>query len=253
MMLEKHFSKVQFVPEASPDLKKPLIITDKRMPLPAKNKLKTIGNPVFLQTDQLVYKSISGHPDIFMCQGDEGLVVAPGLPSEILKPVDDTGIRVIKGLVDPGKTYPESARYNVVVTNSLIIHNLKITDPAIFETFPGRRHLHVNQGYTRCNLLALGNDHFITSDRGIERALSAEGKVVLYADPASVRLKGQKHGFLPGCCGIYQDQVLIAGSLNHHPQKVKIIAFIEMAGYSVQELYKGELTDVGGIFIFPGN
>jgi len=253
MMLEKHFSKVHFVPETSVDQKKPLIITDKRMPLPAKNMLKTIGNPVFLQTDLLVYKSISGHPDIFICQGDDGLVVAPGLPSEILKPLADTGIRVIKGLVDPGKTYPESARYNAVVTPDFIIHNLKITDPVIFETFPGRKHLHVNQGYTRCNLLALGNDHFITSDHGIERTLRKEGKMVLFADPAPVRLKGQKNGFFPGCCGIFRDKVLIAGSLNHHPQKSDILDFIETAGMEIHELFTGELTDVGGISVIQGD
>ena len=253
MMLEKHFSKVQFVPEASVDQKKPLIITDKRMPLPAKNMLKTIGNPVFLQTELLVYKSISGHPDIFICQGDEGLVVAPGLHSEILKPLADYAIRVINGLVDPGKTYPESARYNAVVTPDFIIHNLKITDPVIFETFPGRKHLHVNQGYTRCNLLALGNNHFITSDHGIERALRQEGKMVLFADPAHVRLKGQKNGFFPGCCGIFRDEILVAGSLNHHPQKSEILDFIEMTGLKVRELFAGELTDVGGIIVIPGN
>lgn len=252
-MLEKHFSKVLFVPEVSTQQKKPLIITGKQMPLPAKNTLKTIGYPVFLQTDQLVYKSISGHPDIFICQGDEGLVVAPGLPSEILKPLADTGIRMIKGLVDPGKTYPESARYNAVVTPDFIIHNLKITDPVIFETFPGRKHLHVNQGYTRCNLLALGNDHFITSDHGIERALRQVGKMVLFADPAPVKLKGQKNGFFPGCCGIFRDEVLIAGSLNHHPQKSDMLDFIETAGMEIRELFAGELTDVGGIIVIPAN
>jgi len=252
-MLENKFSKVEFLVQFSLDPGRALIITDKRLPLPAKNMLKTIGNPVFLQTDQLVYKSISGHPDIFICQGDEGLVVAPGLPAEILKPLADNGIRVINGLVDPGKTYPESARYNAVVTPDFIIHNLKITDPVIFETFPGRKRLHVNQGYTRCNLLALGNNHFITSDHGIERALRQEGKMVLFADPAPVRLKGQKNGFFPGCCGVYRDEVLVAGSLNHHPQKSGILDFIEMAGLKVRELFAGELTDVGGIIVIPGS
>ena len=171
MMLEKHFSKVEFVPEVTPDLKRPLILIDKRIPLPAKNILKTIGKPSFLHTDLLVYKSISGHPDIFMCQGEEGLVVAPGLPPENLKSLIDAGVRVITGKSDPGKIYPGSARYNAVVTREFIIHNLKITDPAIPETFPGRKLLHVNQGYTRCNLLELDINHFITSDKAIEKVL----------------------------------------------------------------------------------
>lgn len=251
MMLEKHFNNVEFVPEVSPDLKRPLILIDKRLPLPAKNILKTIGKPSFLHTDFLVYKSISGHPDIFMCQGEEGLVVAPGLPPETLKSLIDAGVRVIIGKNGPGNTYPESARYNAVVTSEYIIHNLKITDQAIPETFPGRKLLHVNQGYTRCNLLELDISHFITSDKAIEKVLLSENKEVLFVDPQPVRLKGQKYGFFPGCCGIFYREVLIAGSLKYHPQEMEIINFIESAGFKVRELYDGALFDVGGIFIFP--
>jgi hypothetical protein len=248
-MLEKHFSKVEFVPEVSPDQKRPLIIADKRLPLPAKNALKSLGEVHLLQTDLMVYKSISGHPDIFMCQGIDCLVVAPGLPAEILTRLTEAGIRLITGQSNPGKVYPDSARYNAVVTDEFIIHNLKISEPAIFRAFPGRRHLHVNQGYTRCNLLALKNDHFITSDRGIEKALLAENKTVLFVDPSTVILRGQKYGFFPGCCGILNNEVLINGSLKYHPQGGEIRDFINNSGLVFRELFDGVLTDVGGIFV----
>ncbi|MHC1777361.1 MAG: elongator complex protein 3 [Lentimicrobium sp.] len=250
IMLEKHFSKVEFIPEAQPGQERRLIITDKKLPLPAKNALKTIGELQTLENHGFVYKSISGHPDIFMCQGAEGLVVAPGLPEGMVEALHQKGISVITGNSNPGKVYPESARFNAVVTGEFIIHNLKITDPAIFRTFPGRRHLHVNQGYTRCNLLVLNDDYFITSDRGIEKALTAEGKTVLFVDPSPVKLKGQKYGFFPGCCGLYDDEVLINGSLKHHPQEEIIGDFIKNAGYGFTELYNGLLMDVGGIFVF---
>jgi len=249
-MLENHFKKVEFfVEDLSPEVK-PLIVTDKKLPLPAKNTLKTFAELQFLQTEKIVYKSIGGHPDIFLCQGIEGIVVAPSLPQEILVHLGYAGVQVVKGISDPGKTYPDSARYNAVVTADLIIHNLKITDPAIFKTFPGRKHLHVNQGYTRCNLLALDDNHFITSDHGIEKALLAEGKLVMFADPAPVKLKGQKYGFFPGCCGILNGEVIIAGSLTFHPDGEQIREFINDSGLNIRELYQGPLTDVGGIFCF---
>ena len=249
-MLEKHFAKVNFSLVGEDEAIMPLIITDKRLPLPGKNALKTMGHPVYLQTNGLVYKSIGGHPDIFMCGSDEGLVVAPGLPVEIRKKLQGAGIRLITGKSDPGKVYPDSAIYNAVVTRDYIIHQLKITDPVIFETFPGRKLLHVNQGYTRCNLLAIGSSHFITSDKGIEKVLLTEGKEVLHVDPRPIRLYGQKHGFFPGCCGVFNDELLISGSLNHHPDKSEITSFIHGAGLAIYELFPGELTDVGGIFIF---
>ncbi len=249
-MLEKHFGKVKFSVVDEGEATLPLILTDKRLPLPAKNALKTLGHPVFIQTRGLVYKSIGGHPDIFMCTGDEGVVVAPGLPAEIKEKLNEVEIRLFTGQSNPGNTYPDSAIYNAVVTSDCIIHNLKITDPVIFEAFPGRKHLHVNQGYTRCNLIPLGTMHFITSDKGIEKVLLDEGKEVLYVDPLPVSLYGQKHGFFPGCCGILNDKLLISGSLDHHPDQEAIASFIKQAGLAVHELFSGELTDVGGIFIF---
>jgi hypothetical protein len=177
-------------------------------------------------------------------------VSAPALPEEILVNIGYAGVNVVTGISDPGKSYPDSGRYNAVVTSELIIHNLKITDPAIFKTFPGRKHLHVNQGYTRCNLLALDDNRFLTSDRGIEKALMAEGKKMLFVDPAPVKLKGQKYGFFPGCCGILNGEVLIAGSLTYHPEGEQIREFINVSGLTIRELYQGPLTDVGGIFCF---
>ncbi|MBW6492646.1 MAG: radical SAM protein [Lentimicrobium sp.] len=249
-ILEEYFSKVEFIPELSPDQNRPLIITDKKLPLPAKNTLKTYGELVLLQTKNLVYKSINGHPDIFMCQGRDTVVVSPDLPPEILASIKAKKAKVTSGKTNPGRVYPDSARYNAVVTNEFIIHNLKITDPAIFEAFSDRKHLHVNQGYTRCNLLALDENHFITSDRGIEKVLSNEGRSVLYVDPASVRLRGQKHGFFPGCCGLTDNELMIAGSLAQHPGGDKIKTFINEAGFNIRELYNGPLIDVGGIFFF---
>lgn len=252
-MLETHFSLVEFYEMESDVHEKPLIITDKRTPLPVKNALRNRGRLVLLSTENMVYKSISGHPDIFICAGQEAVVMAPGLPEEIKKALSEYGIPVIRGSADPGKTYPASARYNAVITPEYIIHNLKITDPVIAETFKDRKQLHVNQGYTRCNLLALNGNRFITSDRGIEKVLLQKGKTVFYVDPAPVRLHGQKHGFFPGCCGILDSEVLIAGNLKFHPQGEEISAFIQSAGYSVQELYNDPLTDVGGIIFFTSS
>ncbi len=249
-MLESHFIKVEFVVDDIPKSELPLIITDKRLPLPAKNALKNIGNPQYLQPDGFVYKSISGHSDIFMCKSDEGLVVAPGLPDEIRDKLSNAGVRFFIGESNPGKVYPDSARYNAVVTSEFIIHNLKITDPVLFEAFPGRKHLHVNQGYTRCNLIPLDKNTFITSDKGIEKVLIAEGKEVLYVDPKPVKLRGHKYGFFPGCCGVLNDELLISGSLAFHPDKERIETFIRVSGFRMRELYQGELTDVGGIFCF---
>lgn len=249
-MLQQHFEKVEFFEEDLSSEQKLMVIVDKKMPLPAKNSLKSFADVHFLETEGMVYKSISGHPDIFLCQGREGIVAAPSLPEDIRVYIERSGFSVFSGYSSPESVYPGSAKYNAVVTDQMIIHNLKITDPSIIDAFPDREQVHVNQGYTRCNLLALNNDTFITSDRGIEKTLALRGKRVLFAEPESIKLKGQKHGFFPGCCGLYKGKVLINGALSFHPQGEQIRLFILESGWEVQELFKGQLFDVGGIFVF---
>lgn len=250
-MLESHFKNVEFKREQENSFNLPLILGDKRMPLPAKNCLKQSGRLTLLQSDPGVYKSISGHPDIFICAAEDKVVVSPGLPLHIVQGISDLGYKVITGMNYPGRSYPSSAVYNAVITDNYLIHNLKITDPVIIKTFNDRKQLHVKQGYTRCNLLPLNSHALITSDRGIEKALNGEGMDVLFVDPSPITLKGQKHGFFPGCCGILYDQVLITGSLNYHPQKEEVVNFIASNGMKIKELFDGKLTDVGSILTFP--
>lgn len=249
-MLLKHFRKVTFTLEILKDQFSPLIIADKRIPLPAKNALRNMGELILLEESFSLYKSIAGHPDIFICPAGDQIIVSPDLAEGIILKFESYGYKVIRGSKPPGKTYPESARYNCTVTENLLIHNLKITDLTVVETLNKRKQVHVNQGYTRCNLISLSEDMFITSDRGIEKTLINEGKDILWVDPSPVLLKGQKHGFFPGCCGVLDDKLLICGSLDFHPQGMQVIDFIERAGLKVKELFKGKLTDVGSIFTF---
>ncbi len=249
IMLEKHFKKVVFEQIQTVVDTRPIIIADKRTPLPAKNALKQLGTLTLIESDPSVYKAIAGHPDIFICQGNDAVVVSPSLPENIVQQLELRNYKINRGTALPGKTYPASAIYNAVVTDDLMIHNLKITDHTILEVFSSRKAVHVNQGYTRCNLLPLIRG-FITSDRGIEKTLTVEGFNVLYVDPTPVVLKGHKHGFFPGCCGVMDDTILICGSLNYHSQAGELRDFIASAGMKVHELFDGKLTDVGSILVF---
>lgn len=248
-MLLEYFPEVTFEVKEE-DSSGKLFIVDKKLPLPAKNKLRNLGKLIEVQTDNVVYKTISGHPDIFFCYIDGKIITAPCIINDYTSKISSKPVDVTAGYENPGISYPDSAKYNAVVTAELLIHNLKITDKRILENCEGKRHIHVNQGYTRCNLLPLDSTSFLTSDRGIERTLKRENLDVLYVDPIPIVLKGQKHGFFPGCCGIDGKTVYIVGSLQYHPQKDEITEFLSSKGLIINELFDGKLTDVGGILIF---
>jgi len=225
-----------------------LIIIDKKIPDQTKASLRKYGDLLEMETNGIVYDAISGHPDVFFCQAGDVLLADPKRGYAEIKKYDkwEKG-RIISGHQPLGDRYPETARYNAVVTENCLIHNLEITDRSILMFCSQKEHIHVEQGYTRCNLLALKNDHFITSDKGIEKTLTQKNKKVLFVDPKGIELPGYPHGFFGGACGIWNNKVFVIGELGFMDHSYKIREFINHLNYEIIELYKGPPFDGGGI------
>jgi hypothetical protein len=248
-----------------------LIIIDDRISPEAKNKLFAYGELMELKTDGITYPAISGHPDIFFCQGPGYLIVAPNLPEQYLASLWSHGIEFISGELPVGREYPASAHYNAVATDSFLIHNFRTTDFMITRTHEDLHLIHVDQGYTRCNLLPLKDNCFITSDEGIFKVLqgchlpdisasvksqssnnqtsykAAKGCHLCYVSPLGILLPSFPHGFFGGCCGVWNDIVFINGSLKHLPDGEKVRDFLSNLDYQIIELYDGPLVDIGSI------
>ncbi|MBQ2852266.1 MAG: radical SAM protein [Bacteroidales bacterium] len=232
----------------------PTIIADSRMPEEAKKNLKKLGNVLFINPTSVTYNSIASHPDIFFFQKDDALIYAPNAPKRIIKELKKRKIKLIEGKKEVGKKYPETVPYNAVGIGNLLIHNLKHTDETILSSY--ENHINVNQGYTRCNLLALNEKAFITSDLAISRQLSAVNSQsqsstvkVLYIDPKQIKLEGQKNGFFPGCCGVWKNNLIVCGSTKNLKEKTELDKFLKDNNFNLIELYDGELIDVGSIFL----
>lgn len=223
------------------------IIADKKIPLEAKARLSKMGDILFIQTTGITYPAISGHPDIYFCKTEKSLIVAPNTPAKIILELNDQKISLLKGKNNVCSKYPQSAHYNALVTDKYLIHNLKHTDPILLESCAHLEKLDVKQAYTRCNVIALNNDRFITSDRGIEKTLRHKGSEVLFVNPKGILLPGFEHGFFGGCCGIFENKIFFIGSLNHFHEGEKVRKFL--IDYEIIELYDGPLFD-GGSLIF---
>jgi hypothetical protein len=224
-----------------------LILADKRIPKQALVHLKKHGEALEFETSTITYQAISGHPDIFFCQTENELVVAPNLPENMKQKLVQSAISFREGKGRVGSKYPQTAAYNCVVTEKFLIHNTALTDGEIINKLGGHEKIDVKQGYTRCNLLALKNDRFITSDKGIKSALKHRGLEVLFVNPKGILLPGFTHGFFGGTCGILQDKVFFIGNLSHFPEGEKVRQFL--SSYEIIELYDGPLVD-GGSLIF---
>lgn len=224
-----------------------LIIIDKKIPEEAKIKLSGYGDLLELETIGITYDAISGHPDIFFSVLNNDLIVAPNLPQKFREALKKHGISYHLGEQTVGKKYPESSIYNIVSTSQFLIHNLKHTDLAVKDLAMGLDQIHVEQAYTRCNLIALKNERFITSDKGIEKALKKHSLEVFYANPDGIILPGFKNGFIGGCTGISGNQLFLIGSLHHYSLGDKLRKQINAWGYEVVELYNGPVFDGGSV------
>lgn len=225
-----------------------LIIIDKRIPEPAKQRLKKYGRLLELETKGITYQAISGHPDIFFTLMEKKLIVAPNIPDNYLRELKKSNVDFEMGYGAVGKRYPQSAAYNAVVTDQWIVHNAKITDPKIIETAGAREYLHVNQGYTRCNLIFLSKGVAVTSDAGIQQMLQSKGVEVLFFDSGSVVLPKFAHGFFGGASGLLGKRLFLLGNPDLHPDGGKLRVFATKAGLEIVCLCDGPLYDGGGIF-----
>lgn len=223
-----------------------LILTNNSLPLQAIDKLNSFGKIILLKTKDIVYPAISNHPDIFCCPVGDELIVAPNLPDIFKKKLYDSGVEFREGVKKVEDKYPNTAIYNVVVTDRFIIGNKNVMDISLLNLVSARKLIHVNQAYTRCNLLPLPGERFITSDARIFKQLKNNNLDVLFVEPKGIVLKGFKNGFFGGCCGVESKRVFIVGSLDYFPEGEKVKAFLK--DFDIVELYDGPLLDVGSIF-----
>ena len=230
-----------------------LIFGDARLPQPTKQKLSAVGTFVPFMTENLVYEAIAGHPDIFFCQDGNKLVVAPNLPEKYFHLLKQHSISFTKGVSALKNKYPGTARYNAVVSKRYLIHHPTLSDPELLNTFKEKKVIPVKQGYVRCNLLPLKNEVFITSDKGILKALQKASLEVHYFSPEGIYLQGFQHGFLGGCLGLLNDTIFITGRLSTYPEGKRLSHLLTGLGYRIEELHDGPLVDGGGIFFFEEN
>jgi len=228
-----------------------LIIVSKDISYCALKKLEKYGEVVLFETQGITYNAIQNHPDIFLFQLNASTAIfAPNIPENFLNNIAISGLHVIKGEKPVGSTYPQTAIYNAVLTAHYLIHNLSITDNIIKQNCRDVLQLNVHQGYVRCNLVALPNNTYITSDSGVFKTLKNAGLPALYVNSENIVLKGFSHGFFSGCCGVSKEYFFITGFLKYFSEKSDIEQFIEDAQLQLVELSSEKPVDIGSILIF---
>lgn len=225
-----------------------LAIIDYRTSDKAIGKLETFADVLLFRAPKLVMPPLEGHPDIFIFQDAEHLIVAPNTPAYVIDKMIAHGIDFHFGESEVKLSNDSSTYYNCVSTTSHFIHNLKKTDPVIQKLNKDKKQIHTRQAYTRCSLTSLSSDRFITSDKNIAKVLIHEGLQVLFVNPESIELPGFRHGLFGGTNGIFDGRIFFNGNLAFSDPDSRIRNFINETGLEIIQLHDGPLFDGGSIF-----
>lgn len=182
----------------------------------------------WIKRSRYTYDPVCSHPDIYLCS------LGPGRPIFFGDPVK------------LGPAYPQNIIYNAACTGNFFIHNLKFTAPELLRRADFMEHIHVSQGYAKCNIVVVDETSIITSDHGIFNACH-EKLDVLLIESGHVKLPGFPYGFLGGASGRIGKTILFHGNLEEHPDCKKIAAFIKDRDLKLKYFTEYELTDIGSV------
>lgn len=227
------------------------VIVDYRIDVLEKVSLENLGYEVLAcPPNNNLYEAVCGHPDMLLhfLDGDS-VVVHCSMEEGFIKSLKLLGFNVFLSGMSLEKCYPGNVGLNAVSLNDFFIHNLKYTDSVILDNTKCKKLINVKQGYSKCSTAIINNYAVMTSDRGICKALRCEGIDVLLLPPGDIILPGLDYGFIGGCCGLLEKDVLaFYGDLDFYAYRKEILDFLKKHRVKPVFLRRGKLVDRGTIF-----
>lgn len=228
------------------------LIIDYRSDEEEKNTLKSLGYNILLCPPcNYLYEAVSGHPDMLLHIIDKNnLMVHRDAPKSFVDSLSLLGFNVLFSSSSLKSKYPQDIILNAVNLPNYFIHYINHTDKSLLNLVKENKILiNVKQGYTKCSIAIVNNKAVITSDKGIASALTDKGFHVLLLPPGDIELPGLNYGFIGGCCGLLEENLLaFYGSLESYKYGVEVISFLKEHKVTPIYLRKGKLIDRGSIF-----
>ncbi len=150
----------------------------------------------------------------------------------------------------PCSDYPHNIAYNACIIENKIFCNSKYTDSIVLKKAidAGLEIIDVKQGYAKCSTAVVAENAVITSDKGLYKIYVEQGIDVLLIREGHIILKGYNHGFIGGCCGKIDKNILwFYGDITAHPDYIKIKEFCDKYSCEVEYAKGFPLTDIGSI------
>ncbi len=231
-----------------------LAVIDSGAPINAINKLKRYVDEVFcFKSTGVTYNSISSHPDIFIYQDNGNIMLAPNTPYDLKSFLKSNNIQFETGNKLIGESLEDSVPYNCVSTDKYFIHKKGFSDEKIIKANKEKDFINIPQAYTRCSLISIDNEHYISSDKGIIKASEKKDLNCFYFSPEEITIVDHKNGFFGGTCGLINKKIFFIGNIDLHKDGKKLRKYLDSLKIEIICLSDAHLYDGGGIFFFENN
>ena len=229
------------------------ILIDNRMRKEEQEYLEQYGKVIVMPKYSNVYDEISSHPDIFTTQINGKIICSPCIYNFLL----ENEIKVIKGEKNPGKNYPKDILYNVCQIGEFIIGNFESCDSIVLSEIDrcGLKKINVKQGYSNCSISVLNKNACITSDEGIERALTKMGIDTCLIKSMNVKLLNSENefsnmnGFIGGASCVFNNNFILFGDTNflEKEEAERLKNFLEKYEFNLHDFKGKPIIDYGGV------
>ncbi|WP_027626868.1 DUF6873 family GME fold protein [Clostridium lundense] len=198
-----------------------------------------------------LYEAVCGHPDMLMHIIDnENVIVHQDMNLDfinILKSLNYNVLLSSNKLIDK---YPYDIILNAVNFKNCFMHNIKYTDKTLLKKINYKKIINVKQGYTKCSTAIIKDTGIITSDNAIASIMKEENIDVLLLPPGDIILPGLNYGFIGGCCGMIDENIIaFYGNLKYYAYGKEVMNFLYKHDVKPIFLHDGKLIDRGSIFV----
>jgi len=200
----------------------------------------------------LLPEPVMSHADLMLTYMGNGLIVSfvkkitIKCPEAIEKWFEH--VEWIEAENKPERVYPKDVGMNVLILPNAVYAKKAATDPCILRAISKKQLINVKQGYTKCSVCVVTQNAAITADVGMARILQKQGCDVLLIEPGFIQLPGYDYGFIGGATvKISQNKLAFTGHLNAHPDRDRIIRFLEQHDVYPVFLSDRPVFDIGSM------
>lgn len=185
---------------------------------------------------------ISAHADVLYNKVFDNEIMLSACQTANLPQIKESGYNfTVYDKLSPG--YKTECGLNFVINNEVVLKNPKT---AAYIDAGDKKVITVKQGYTRCSVLEIADNVYITDDEGIYSKLSENLFNCLLVKKGIVQLDGYDYGFIGGATiNMKNGKILFCGDIENTEEKYNIEKFL--FEYSKEAVFiKGKtLTDIG--------